>query len=113
MRLTDRDIEIFGFLLDENFASLSQLHRRFWRGVTTQASYARFKKLERGGFIEQKEVNSKYPVIYQLSREGYKVLDENHLNGGLELYSYIDLRTFNHDLCLKDIRIIFYELGIK
>lgn len=113
MKVTLRDLDLFQFLLEQYFASGEQLARRFWKDIAIQTAYRRFKILENEGFIESRDIANDYAGVYVLTKKGYRALDKKKMCNELDLYSYIDLRTFNHDLCLNDIRIVFYELGIK
>ncbi len=113
MIVTLRDLEMFQFLLEQYFASGVQLGRRFWKDIAIQTAYRRFKILEKEGFIELVKMDNDYAGVYMLTKDGYRVLRKKGMCNGLDFYSYIDSRTFNHDLSLNGIRIIFYELGIK
>ncbi len=82
-RLTDRDLDIFGFILEQKFASLEQIYFRFFdcrksisdplpRGlfVTRQ----RLQILKRNGFLKSEKVFSESKSLYLVTNKAVQIL---------------------------------------
>lgn len=81
-RLTDRDVEILGFLLDQKFASLEQLYFRFFdaRKAVSEplppnlhVTRQRLQVLKRAGLVTSQRVFSEPRSLYLLSPFGYQI----------------------------------------
>lgn len=120
-RLTDRDLDIFGFILEQKFASLEQIYFRFFdcrksisdplpRGlfVTRQ----RLQILKRNGFLKSEKVFSESKSLYLVTNKAVQILRSrrSHL-ADLKVISQIDFRNYDHDTKVNDCRIAIERTG--
>lgn len=120
-RLTDRDLDIFGFVLEQKFASLEQIYFRFFdvrekvsdllpKGlfVTRQ----RLQILKRHGFLKTEKVYSESKSLYLVTSLAVQVLRSKrpHL-ADLKVISQIDFRNYEHDTKVNDCRIAIERTG--
>ena len=75
-RLTDRDVELLGFLLDQKFASLEQIYFKFFDGrkkvtdslpANLHVTRQRLQILKRSGLISSQRVFSEPRSLYHLT----------------------------------------------
>jgi hypothetical protein len=120
-RLTDRDFEIFAFLLEQKFASLEQIYFRFFdaRVKVTDPMPAglhvtrqRLQILKRNGFIKSEKVYSEARSLYLLTGLGVTALraKKPHL-ADLKVINQIDFRNYDHDTKVNDCRIAIERTG--
>lgn len=120
-RLTDRDLEIFGFVLEQKFASLEQIYFRFFdvRKVVTDPMPAglhvtrqRLQILKRHGFLKSEKVYSEAKSLYLVTALAVGVLRSKkpHL-ADLKVISQIDFRNYEHDTKVNDCRIAIERTG--
>jgi hypothetical protein len=120
-RLTDRDVEILGFLLDQKFGSLEQLYFRFFDGrnkvseplppglhVTRQ----RLALLRRAGLIATARVYSEAKSLYLLTSLGYQIFaGKRPLDAFALPAKTVDFRNYEHDTRVNDCRIAIERTG--
>src|SRR3990167_8132278 len=70
MQLTERDVEILGFINDFGFCEVSHIGKRF--GLKNLRSYKVMKRLICGGLVAHERVFHNRPGIYFVTREGAK-----------------------------------------
>lgn len=120
-RLTDRDFDLFGFLLDQKFASLQQIYfyrfdrrkavtdalpENFW--VTRQ----RLQKLCKHGFIETVKVYTEGKSLYILSHFGFTTFQSRRPTDAYALpVKGVDFRSYEHDTRVNDCRIAIERTG--
>lgn len=120
-RLTDRDFDLFGFLLDQKFASLEQIYfyrfdkrksvtdplpENFW--VTRQ----RLQKLCAHGFIEPVRVYTESKSLYILTHFGFTTFQSMRPNDAYALPAKgVDFRSYEHDTRVNDCRIAIEKTG--
>lgn len=120
-RLTERDIEIFGFLLDQKFASLEQLYFKFFdtRKIATeplpnnlQVTRQRLQVLRRAGLIKTEKVFSEAKSLYLLSHHGFQVFQSKKPHDAYALpVKSMDFRSYEHDTKVNDCRIAIERTG--
>jgi hypothetical protein len=121
-RLTSRDIDLLGFLLDQKFASLEQLYFRFFDvrdSVTTllpnnlYTTRQRLQKLRHLGLISTERVFSESKSLYLLTYLGYQIFQGKRPD---DAYSrpmrQVDFRSFGHDTKVNDCRIAIERQGV-
>lgn len=120
-RLTPRDIEILGFLLDQKFASLEQLYFRFFDArlkvtdplpsnlfVTRQ----RLQILRRAGLVSTERVYSEAKSLYLLTPQGFQVFQSKRPQDAYApAMRSIDFRNYEHDTKVNDCRIAIERTG--
>lgn len=120
-RLTDRDILILGFLLDQKFASLEQLYFRFFdvREKVTDplpqglhVTRQRLALLRRAGLIFTTKVYSEAKSLYLLSGLGSKIFQGKHpLDAFAQPMKTVDFRNYEHDTKVNDCRVAIERTG--
>ena len=120
-RLTDRDLDIFGFILEQKFASLEQIYFRFFdvREKVTDplpkglfVTRQRLQILKRHGFLKSEKVYSESKSLYLVTGLAVQVLRSKkpHL-ADLKVISQIDFRNYEHDTKVNDCRIAIERTG--
>ena len=120
-RLTDRDLEILGFLLDQKFASLEQLYFRHFdvresssdpmpKGL--HVTRQRLQVLKRAGLIATERVFSESRSLYLMTPFGFQTFQSKRPS---EAYAKpmvtVDFRNFEHDTKVNDCRIALERTG--
>ena len=120
-RLTERDISILGFLLDQKFASLEQLYFMYFdkresvddplpKGlfVTRQ----RLQILRRAGLIITQKVYTESKSVYLLTPLGFKIIESRRPNDAYaQPVKKVDFRNYEHDTRVNDCRIALERSG--
>lgn len=120
-RLTKRDLEILGFLLDQKFASLEQLYFRHFDVRTTSqdpmpkglhVTRQRLQILKRAGLISTERVFSESRSLYLLTPFGFQTFQSKSPS---EAYAKpmvsVDYRNYEHDTKVNDCRIALERTG--
>lgn len=117
MQITERDLEIIGFVLAMKFASVGDIHRKFFKikrdGSFSNSEWCTRERLRQ--LIEMGYLNS---VRYRFEQKSYYVGTKH----GYDLIHYsaaaltppkpirqIDIRTFDHDLLVLKSRLVLEE----
>jgi hypothetical protein len=111
MKITDRDIEILGWILEERFMTERQIKRVFWKDITEKSreAYRRLRELEKERYLETDKERIYQWAVYSIPRKGARLLMKFGRNQGLgESHNAVYCR---HDSVVTDIRILFHELG--
>jgi hypothetical protein len=121
IRLTDRDFEIFGFLLDQKFASLEQIYFRFFdcRNLVTDpmpsglhVTRQRLQLLRQAGFISTQRVYSEARSLYLLTSLGYQMFRSKRPEAAFSNPAKeVDFRNYEHDTKVNDCRIAIERTG--
>lgn len=121
LRLTQRDYEIFLFLLDQKFATLESLYFRFFdqRKSTNEAlpenlavARQRLGILKRAGLVFTERVYSESKSLYLLSPLGYRFFE-----GRMPSDAYagpvkaVDFRNYEHDQAVNYCRVVIERGG--
>jgi hypothetical protein len=120
-RLTERDLEILGFLLDQKFASLEQVYFRYF-DIRKSASDAlpkglfvtrqRLQILKRAGLIQAQRVFSESRSLYLLTSSGYQVFQSKKPHDAYaKPMLTVDFRNYEHDTKVNDCRIALERTG--
>ncbi len=120
-RLTERDLSIMGFLLDQKFASLPQLYFRFFdrrKSVDDplptgfHVARQRLQVLRKAGLIFTEKVYTEPKSIYLLTNTGFKVFESRRPNDAYSVpVKKIDFRSYEHDTKVNDCRIALERSG--
>ncbi len=109
MKVTDRDIEILGWILEQKFMTRKQIRRIFWKGLLEQSTedYRRLSELRDNGYIKTSKGNVYKEALYLVTGKGATQVRDRGL-GALKDTDYSNCR---HDLRVTDIRIMFHQAG--
>ncbi len=113
MKITERDIEVMGWILEQKFMIEKQVRRVFWKGVSQKscAVSKRLNKLQEEGFLKVNKERMYGSLVYLVTRKGVGQLKEFNRSRGLGEVRDADYSNYRHDLAVTDIRILFHELG--
>jgi hypothetical protein len=101
LRITDRDLQIVGWVGRQRFASAEQIRGRF--GMDLSRSYRRLRATAAAGLVEHRQVFHG-PGVYLATERGLGAVD-------LPLpQAKVDVRTYHHDLALAGL-CAGYELA--
>jgi hypothetical protein len=120
-RLTDRDVAILGFLMDQKFASLEQIYFRFFDVRASNldplppglhVTRQRIQVLMRGGLVSSQRVFSESKSLYLLTQFGHQVLESRRPEDVFAPATRdIDFRNYEHDTKINDCRIAIERAG--
>jgi hypothetical protein len=120
-RLTERDLEILGFLLDQKFASLEQIYFRHFdvrkspqdampKGL--HVTRQRLQILKRAGLITTERVFSESKSLYLLTNFGFQTFQSKRpLDAYAKPMTSVDYRNYEHDTKVNDCRIALERAG--
>lgn len=114
-RLTERDVKILGFLLDQKFASLEQIYFRHFesRKIHTDplpsnlyVTRQRLQVLRKAGLIRTEKVYSEARSLYLLTGLGFHLFKSKKPHDAYASpVKTMDFRSFDHDTKVNDCRI--------
>jgi hypothetical protein len=113
---TERDLAMFRFLAEEKFATKEQLARRFFPNAQAEPTrplrvcYRRLLELRQFGLLECRPVVLGGTPLYQASRLALGQLAEAD-EPVLPYLDNVDVRTFEHDRRVTDVRVALEWLG--
>lgn len=120
-RLTERDVELLGFLLDQKFASLEQIYFRFFDvrlKVTDElpqnlfVTRQRLQVLRRAGLVSTEKVFSESKSLYLLTTLGFKIFRARRPHDAFASPAKdVDFRNYDHDTKVNDCRIAIERTG--
>jgi len=120
-RLTDRDVELFGFLLDQKFASLEQIYFRYFdvrQAVTDPlpsklfVTRQRLQILKRAGLVASQKVFSESKSLYLLTPLGFQIFRGRRPHDAFTApVREVDFRNYEHDTKVNDCRIAIEKTG--
>jgi hypothetical protein len=115
IQLTDRDIDLMRWILEQKFMTEKQIRRIFWKGVSQKSSEAnkRLEMLRRGGFLKTNKALMYKSFMYLVAGKGIEELKKLNRNSGLGELSEAGYSTYKHDLAVTDLRILFNDMGYK
>lgn len=113
LEVRERDIRLLILLLHQKFMTLDQIHGSCYEGLSLQMPRMRLRKLMHFGMIQARRVYTEARQIYLLAKAGYTYLEG--LGKSLELgyLTEIDLRVFEHDKAVTDLRLALESTGIR
>lgn len=114
--VTDRDIELFRYLNEQNYMVSSQIYQIFWPDSNPRSGTARqrLSKLIEVGLVKTKDIIipiCKRLRLFMLTAKGIDLLQARHLSYGFEEIHYVNPLTVKHSLKLTNVRALFRELG--
>ncbi len=115
MKITKRDIELMGWVLEQKFMTREQVRKVFWKDITEKSieDYRRLYELMKAGFLKRSKYAFYKHVIYMVTASGLKELKAFGRNRGLCELADVDYSNYKHDLSVTDIRIMFESWGYR
>ena len=112
LKIRTRDLRVLGLILQQKFLTLDQIHRSCFEKVSLQMPRMRLRKLMHFGMIRTRRVYTESRQVYLLDKGGYEYLDASSLSMDLGYMPEIDLRVFEHDKAVTDLRLALEAAGI-
>ena len=112
LKVTDRDERLLTLLLHQKFLTLEQIHAACFGGLSLQMPRMRLRKLMHFGMIQARRVYTEARQIYLLAKAGYAYLEGLGKSLDLGFLPEIDLRVFEHDRAVTDLRLALESAGI-
>lgn len=106
-----RDQRLFKLLLHQKFLTLEQVHQWCFPGLSLQMPRMRMRKLMHFGLVRSRKVYTESRQVYLLDKAGYRCLEDRGQSQELGLLSEIDLRVFEHDKAVTDLRLALESAG--
>lgn len=120
-RLTPRDYDIFGFLLDQKFASLEALYFRFFDARQSPSeplpdnlavARQRLGILKRAGLVSSERVYSDPKSLFLLTPLGYQLFRMRRSDDAYASpVTSVDFRNYEHDQALNYCRVAIERQG--
>jgi len=120
-RLTPRDYDIFGFLLDQKFASLEALYFRFFDARRSPSeplpdnlavARQRLGILKRAGLVSSERVYSDPKSLFLLTPLGYQLFRMRRSDDAYAApVTSVDFRNYEHDQALNYCRVAIEKQG--
>ena len=118
MILTKRDLEVVRFVLNMKFATIDDIHRKFFRNkqdgtVSESLWYARerLRDLVAEGFLSTERYRFENKCYYVGTKYGYKAVLGLMITDDMTAKPIhrIDVRTFDHDRKVMQVRLFLEE----
>ena len=115
MKITERDIELMGWILEQKFMTERQVRQVFWKGTTKKSrhTYKRLKELEKVGYLKTNKTGVFQDAVYMVRGEGVRQVRAFNQDQGLGELGDVGYSNYRHDLVVTDIRIMFHGLGYR
>ncbi len=120
-KLTVRDVNILGFIMDQKFGSLEQIYFRHFdvrKSVSDPmpknlyVTRQRLQVLCRSGLIKPERVYSEAKSLYLLTHAGYQLLSSKRPHEAYAMpVKSMDFRSYEHDTRVNDCRIAIEKTG--
>ncbi len=115
MKITDRDIDLMGWILEQKFMTRKQIRRIFWKGLREKSTedYRRLGELKKAGYLKASKRGLYKEALYLVAGKGVRQIRDFSRDRGLREVHDADYSNYRHDLVVTDIRIMFHELGYR
>lgn len=113
VRIQHRDIRLMSLIMHQKFLTLDQVHRGCFEGASLQMPRMRLRKLGHFGMIQKRRVYTESRLVYVLGKPGYSFLESRGLGRDLGFLSEVDLRVFEHDKAVTDLRLALESAEVE
>jgi hypothetical protein len=110
--VTKRDVEILKFINDMKFSNVGQVHGMFFRGKGKQYLQRRLKKFSDEGILLRYPDWGGRSFNYGVSEDGVNLILRHGQNTVPLNLKRIDIKNFEHDKILTELRIELESLGL-
>ncbi len=113
IQITDRDISLMQWMLEQKFMDAGQVRRVFWKESKADSKevHRRLGELEKAGFIKRSGKDIFRFLLYVVTKEGLRVLSSLGNTRGLPVLDDVDYSGYRHDSEITDFRIWFHNQG--
>ena len=111
MIITKRDTEILRICLEQKFLLLRQIARKFFPKSRSlyKVPARRVNLLMKHGYLRAVKPRVGHETLYLTTPRGLKHLKGQELSNGLRVVENVDLKTYDHDVWVTDVRIIMEQ----
>ena len=116
MIVTNRDLSILQICLEQKFLTLVQIGEMFFpQSVDSlKVPLRRVNMLMKAGLLRAVKPRVCHKTLYMTTQEGARLLKTKNCSEGLRALVDIDLKTFEHDMQVTDVRVVFHRvLGFR
>ena len=113
LQVSERDRRLLILLLHQKFMTLDQIHGSCYEGLSLQMPRMRLRKLMHFGMIKARRVYTEARQIYLLAKAGYGCLEGLGKSLDLGFLPEIDLRVFEHDKAVTELRLALESTGVR
>ncbi len=113
IQITDRDVGLMQWLLEQKFMDAGQVRSVFWKESKEECKevHRRLGELEKAGLIRRSTKDIFRFLLYVATKEGVKVLSSLGNTRGLSALDDVDYSSYRHDSEVTDLRIWFHNQG--
>ena len=111
MIITKRDTEILKVCLEQKFLLLRHIARRFFPKSLSiyKVPARRVNLLMKHGYLKALKPRVGHETLYLTTSKGVRHLKDQGLSNGLRAVENVDLKTYDHDVWVTDVRIIMEQ----
>lgn len=115
MKVTERDIDLMGWILEEKHMTEKQVRRIFWPDISemSRESYKRLYELRKAGFLKNSKQKTFFYDLHLITKKGLRMLRSFNRHRGLSAIANVDYSNYKHDTKVTDLRILFHEWGYQ
>lgn len=115
MKITERDVEILSWILEQKFMTERQVGQVFWKGLTdwSREVNKRLNEMRKAGLLKKGRTQVYRSSMYLVTREGVRQLKAFGRDQGLGEVRDTDYADYRHDLVVTDIRMMFHGWGYR
>ena len=111
MIITKRDTEILKMCLEQKFLLLRHIAVRFFREGANmyKVPARRVNLLMKNGYLSAVKPRVGHETLYLTTPRGVRHLKDQELSSGLRTVENVDLKTYDHDVWVTEVRIIMEQ----
>ena len=111
MIITKRDAEILRICLEQKFLLLRQIAKKFFPKSRSiyKVPARRVNLLMKYGYLKAVKPRVGHETLYLTTPRGVSHLKGQELSRGLRVVENVDLKTYDHDVWVTDVRIIMEQ----
>ncbi len=111
MIITKRDTEILRLCLEQKFLLLRHIARKFFPKSRSiyKVPARRVNLLMKHGYLRAIKPRVGHETLYLTTARGVSHLKSQELSSGLRTVENVDLKTYDHDVWVTDVRIIMEQ----
>jgi len=115
LRLTERDIKILALCHKQKYVTLDQIARAFFPGNKNKYKVPLrcINRLMKRELIRSLKQGIGMASLYLVGMKGLEILREKRLANHLPYVKTVDWKSYQHDLVVTDVRLIFEQLGFE
>ncbi len=115
MKITKRDIELMGWVLEQKVMTRKQIRQIFWKDISDKSieDYRRLNELKKEGYLKTSKKEIYKEILYLVTGKGVKQLRAFSRNRGLCELCDAGYSNYKHDGVVTDIRVMLHKWGYE